>query len=47
MKHLTGILLFVFFAMTIYWSIIFPVMIPTLIVAWVILWLQAKFNCFN
>lgn len=47
MKYLTGILLIVLFGMTVYWAINLPVMIPTLIIGWVILWLQAKFNCFN
>ncbi|UIS65565.1 hypothetical protein PP425_gp050 [Enterobacter phage vB_EclM_Q7622] len=47
MKYLTGILLLAFFGMSIYWAIMVPAMIPTLIVAWVMLWLQAKFNCFN
>ena len=47
MKYTAGILILAFFGMTVYWAINAPVMIPTLIVAWVMLWLQAKYNCFN
>ncbi|BBC78090.1 Hypothetical protein KNT65_gp042 [Escherichia phage EcS1] len=47
MKYLAIFLLLLFFGATIYWSIMTPVMIPTLMVAWVMLWLQAKFQCFN
>ncbi|UYM28696.1 hypothetical protein [Serratia phage vB_SspM_LC53] len=47
MKAFAFVLLVSFLGLTIYWGITAPVMIPTLIVAWVMLWLQVKFECFN
>lgn len=47
MKTITGLLILVLFFMSIYWAISTPAMIPTLAIGWIIIWLQAKYNCFN
>ncbi len=47
MKAITiGLLLLMLF-MTIYWSLTAPVMIPTLAIGWIMIGLQAKYECFN
>lgn len=47
MKILTIGLLLVSVVLTIYWTITIPPMIPTLIIGWIILIAQIKYNCFN
>ncbi|QIN95542.1 hypothetical protein MN01_00164 [Escherichia phage MN01] len=47
MKIITIIVLTAFFSMSIYWAIMTPHMIPTLILGWVFLGLQARYECFN
>ncbi|YP_010246987.1 hypothetical protein D299_gp140 [Escherichia phage HX01] len=47
MKAITIGLLLLMLVMTIYWSLTTPVMIPTLIIGWIMIGLQAKYECFN
>ncbi|UNI73131.1 hypothetical protein [Escherichia phage CLB_P2] len=41
------ILFLIMAAFTIYWAVAIPPMIPTLIMGWIILIAQIKYNCFN
>jgi hypothetical protein len=44
---ISGLLLLLFVGMTVYFALTVPPMIPTLILAWIMLILQIKFECFN
>ncbi|UPW39346.1 hypothetical protein ESCO47_00110 [Escherichia phage vB_EcoM_ESCO47] len=47
MKAIAIGLLLLMLVMTIYWSLTAPVMVPTLIIGWIMIGLQAKYECFN